>query len=69
MDTNKRTIAKALCRQTMGLITMTVIGYIFTESVGEGGALAITSTAIGLVTFFLHERLWAQVRWGRIRAS
>jgi uncharacterized membrane protein len=66
MDTNKRTIAKALCWQGLGLIVMTIIGYIFTESVGEGGALALTSAAVGLMNYFLHERLWARVRWGRI---
>jgi uncharacterized membrane protein len=66
MDTNKRTIAKALCWQGLGLIVMTIIGYIFTGSVGEGGALALTSAAVGLMNYFLHERLWARVRWGRI---
>ena len=58
MDTNKRTIAKALCWQGLGLIVMTIIGYIFTGSVGEGGALALTSAAVGLMNYFLHERLW-----------
>jgi uncharacterized membrane protein len=50
----------------LGLIVMTIIGYIFTGSVGEGGALALTSAAVGLMNYFLHERLWARVRWGRI---
>ena len=69
MDTNKRTIAKALCWQGLGLIVMTIIGYIFTGSVGEGGALALTSAAVGLMNYFLHERLWARVRWGRIQGT
>ncbi len=37
METNKRTIAKAFCWQAVGLIVMTIIGYIFTGSAGEGG--------------------------------
>jgi len=69
MDTNKRTIAKALCWQTMGLITMAIIGYLFTGSIGERSALALTSAVIGLVTFFLHERMWAHVGWGRVRGD
>jgi uncharacterized membrane protein len=67
MDTNKRTIAKALCWQTLGLIVMTLIGYLFTGSASEGGALALTGAVTGFATYFLHEKLWAQVNWGRTR--
>ncbi len=66
METRKRTIAKAFCWQAVGLVVMTVIGYVFTGSAGEGGALALVSAAVGLVNYFLHERAWARVRWGRI---
>jgi uncharacterized membrane protein len=66
METKKRTIAKAFCWQAVGLVVMSVIGYAFTGSAGEGGALALTSAAVGLMNYFLHERLWARVRWGRI---
>lgn len=69
MDTKKRTIAKAFCWQGVGLIVMTIIGYIFTGSASEGGALALTSATVGLVNYFLHERLWARVRWGRIPST
>ncbi len=69
METNKRTIAKAFCWQAVGLIVMTIIGYMFTGSASEGGALALTSAAIGLMTYFLHERMWARVRWGRIQSA
>ncbi len=69
METNKRTIAKAFCWQAVGLIVMTIIGYIFTGSAGEGGALALTSAAVGLMNYVLHERAWARVRWGRIHGT
>jgi uncharacterized membrane protein len=69
METNKRAIAKAFCWQAVGLIVMTLIGYIFTGSASEGGALALTSATIGLVSYFLHEKLWARVRWGRIMGA
>jgi uncharacterized membrane protein len=69
METNKRAIAKAFCWQAVGLIVMTLIGYIFTGSASEGGALALTSATIGLVSYFLHEKLWARVRWGRIMSA
>jgi uncharacterized membrane protein len=69
METNKRMIAKAMCWQVMGLIVMTLIGYIFTGSMSDGGALALTGAAIGMATYFLHEKIWARVSWGRVRGG
>ena len=67
MDTTTRTIAKAVCWQVLGLIVMTLVGYLFTGSVGTGGAVALIGAAIGLVTYYLHEKLWERVPWGRPR--
>lgn len=69
MDTNGRIMAKALSWQGLGLCSMTALGYAFTGSLGEGGALAIASTAVGMVCYVLHEKLWARVRWGRRERS
>ena len=65
METNARMIAKALCWQLSGLIVMSLIGYAVTGSLGTGGTLALISTGVGMVAYYLHERAWARVRWGR----
>ena len=46
---------------------MTAIGYGATGSLSAGGGIALTGAATGFVAFFLHERLWARIRWGRQR--
>ena len=66
MDSNTRLIVKALTWQLMGLVAMTAIGFIVTGSASAGGAIAVIGAIAGLVTYFLHEKLWARVRWGRI---
>lgn len=65
METQTRTLAKAVTWQITGLIAMTLIGYAFTGSLGQGGMLAVTTTALGFVSYVIHERVWARVRWGR----
>ncbi|MBY5986384.1 DUF2061 domain-containing protein [Roseovarius atlanticus] len=65
METNKRTLAKAATWQVLGLMVMTLIGFIMTGSVAQGGTYAVITAAIGFVTFFLHERIWAGIGWGR----
>ncbi|MCE0505287.1 MULTISPECIES: DUF2061 domain-containing protein [unclassified Roseivivax] len=65
MDTPIRTLAKAICWQALGICTMTGLGYLFTGSLSQGGAIAVTSSAVALVTYVLHERLWERISWGR----
>lgn len=65
MESTARTLAKALSWQATGLVAMTGIGYLFTGSVSAGGSIAAVSAATGFAAYFVHERLWAAVRWGR----
>lgn len=64
METNRRTVAKAVTYQLMGLVVMTVLGTLFTGSPGMGGALAVISAMVGVLGYVLHEKLWAAVCWG-----
>ena len=64
MENNKRTWAKALTWQTTGLIIMTGVNYLVLGSLQQSMGLSALLTALGLVTYVIHERLWARVRWG-----
>lgn len=44
---------------------MTATGFLLTGSATVGGALAFLNTVIGLVVYFIYERIWAQIAWGR----
>lgn len=68
MDTHRRTVAKAVTYQLMGLVVMTALGVLFTGSTRAAGALAVTSAAIGALGYVLHERVWALVPWGQLSA-
>ncbi len=64
-DTPLRSFTKALTWQALGLVLMTLITWALTGSVATGGAVALLGAATGTVTYMLHERLWARIRWGR----
>ncbi|MAM62297.1 DUF2061 domain-containing protein [Maritimibacter sp. UBA3975] len=66
MDTARRTLAKALTWQLLGLVTTTALGYAATGSLTAGGALALSSALVGFICYAVHERLWSRIRWGRI---
>ena len=66
MDTTLRTLVKAILWQLLGFAFMALTAWIFTGSMAEGGAIAVTATVLGFVSYFLYERLWSRVHWGRI---
>lgn len=69
METGLRTLAKAITWQVSGLVVMVALAYGATGSLSIAGGLALASSAAGFVTYFLHERIWQRVRWGRIGLS
>jgi uncharacterized membrane protein len=67
MENKKRTWAKAVTWQACGLIVMTVVNYLYLGSLQEGAGLSLLLTALGLISYVVHERLWARIRWGMQR--
>lgn len=65
METRRRSVLKAVIWNVIGLIMMTVVGFVATGSASVGGAMAVINASIGLTMYFLYERIWAGVRWGR----
>lgn len=66
MDTAQRTLCKAITWQTMGLVVTCLLGYAMTGSFQVAGGFALGLAALGMLTFFVHERVWARIAWGRI---
>jgi len=64
METRARTLVKAVLWNVIGLAVMSLVGLAMTGSAALGGLMAGINTAIGLVSYFLYERVWSRVRWG-----
>jgi len=65
MDSPLRLFTKAATWQTAGLVSMTVIGFLFTGSLTAGGGIALVGTITGFAAYLVHEMLWAKIAWGR----
>lgn len=64
MENKKRTWTKALTWQAIGLLMMTAVNYLYLGNFHQGMGLSLLLTLQGLLTYVVHERLWARVRWG-----
>lgn len=65
METRSRTIVKATSWQLLGLVSMSGLAWLQTGQISGAFSFALSAAAIGFVCFFLHERLWARISWGR----
>lgn len=65
METRKRSLVKALVWNTIGFLTMTLVGLAATGSVSLGGAMALINTGLGFACYLIYERVWTRVTWGR----
>lgn len=65
MEKKTRVLTKAFTWQIIGLVMMTGINYLYLGSLQAGLGLSAVLTLIGLVSYYLHERMWARIAWGR----
>ena len=66
METRQRTVIKAVLWTVLGMVIMALVGLILTGSLATGGAMAAINAILGFVSYFLYERVWSRVRWGRV---
>jgi uncharacterized membrane protein len=67
MDTRKRSIAKSI---TFRLITIVVIliclRLYYDEPMGvRSMGYALLITVVQIINYYIHERVWDSIRWGR----
>lgn len=67
MEKKTRVLTKAVTWQIVGFVMMTGINYLYMGSLQAGLGLSAILTLIGLVSYYLHERMWARIAWGRLK--
>lgn len=65
-DTHSRSIAKAVSWRITGTLDTFLISLLITGELTLAGAIAFTEVITKIVLYWLHERAWNKVKWGRI---
>ncbi len=65
MDSHKRTIVKTLTWRVVATTVTMLVSYIWLGEWGSAVALAITANVIKSLLYYLHERGWNRVGFGR----
>ena len=61
----KRSIVKAITYRVIILTLDFLVIYLFTHKIEVAAGFMLLSNVYTTLGYFLHERLWARVRWGR----
>ena len=64
-EAHRRSIAKAVTWRVMASLDTFVISFIVTGRVGIAGSIAGIEMLTKIAFYYLHERIWAVVPWGR----
>ena len=65
IDSNRRSLAKTLTWRITGSASTFTIAYLITGSFGVSSVIAFVQMGVNTVLYWLHERAWARVSWGR----
>ena len=65
LDRHHRSLAKALSWRITGSIDTFIISFIVTGRLSLAAPIALTEMLTKIFLYYVHERAWTLVRWGR----
>lgn len=64
-STKQRSLAKSVTWRLVAVVSTFVIAYLMTQNINFATSLTIVSNIVNFILYYIHERLWLTVRWGR----
>lgn len=68
MDSNSRSIAKAVSYRALGSLATAGIVYFFSGDLRASASAGAIDSVVKIGLYFLHERIWNYISFGRPKA-
>lgn len=68
METQARSIAKAVSYRILGSATTGLIVFVLTGKGGLSLGAGVLDVILKIGAYFLHERIWNHIAYGRVKA-
>ena len=65
MDSNKRSIVKALTWRALASLATFFISYVVTGNLVAATGIASVQVFVNLILYYVHERFWNKINWGQ----
>jgi len=67
METHMRSVAKAISWRIVATLTTIFLVFAFTGNLVISGGVALTELITKIVIYYVHERVWNAIGFGRIK--
>jgi uncharacterized membrane protein len=64
-ETHARSVFKAISWRTLGTLDTFALSWLLTGRVQIAGSIAALEIFTKIAWYYLHERVWAAIAWGR----
>ena len=65
MDTNTRSLVKTVTWRLTGSGATFSISWLISGDIAIAGTIAVVQIVANTVLYYVHERIWNTVKWGR----
>ena len=64
-ETPRRSLAKTISWRITGSTATFLISYAVLGNINISGTIAVIQLTFNTLLYFVHERIWSRVKWGR----
>tara|TARA_Y100000310_G_scaffold345268_1_gene463257 strand:+ start:17939 stop:18154 length:216 start_codon:yes stop_codon:yes gene_type:complete len=65
MDSRKRSILKTITFRIIATLTTMALVLLFTKDLAIAGLVGALEFVSKLIIYYLHERIWCKINWGK----
>jgi len=69
METHVRSVMKAISWRIVATLTTILLVWIFTGNIVISGSVGFLELILKTLIYYLHERLWNLLNFGRVKAK
>jgi uncharacterized membrane protein len=67
LESHYRSIVKAITWRTGGTVVTFAVAWILTGNISLSAGIGILDTVIKIGAYYVHERLWIRVKFGKLK--
>ncbi len=67
MEAKRRSLAKAISWRLVAVLVLGLVSYLFTGNWYETAFITLVYNAVQVGVYYVHERMWDLLSWGRRR--
>ena len=66
MESTKRSLVKTISWRITGSLATFIISYLIIGNIAVSGTIALIQVTFNTILYFIHERIWNKISWGKI---